>query len=363
VSESSNALPKNSSLYDRLGGRDIVREIVERFFERVNEDPDLKSLYDHPNIAWLKENQVDFLSRALGGPALSAQHEQQEAHADLWKEERYFFSLAAHLRGAMLSIGIPPLRIDEVVAVLSPWSTQRDSLGSGKSFGGWNGLRTTEAEWGSSNNDWFGAAEPPASGSATPSTDPQSVSPMAITEACAPVPGSDVLAQMQHVLRQLEAVQAGTRELESSATRANELRTTAMQAVETIEKSLTTLEGLRGQLTGQVDRGCTLTRMVHETALQAMINRLRPDLAHGGDALRATISRQGDELDRLTGDLEECVTAFQAEGMMLRAAIDAIRPVVAQMRTVHAEVASGLDGRLHQAESLGEAIANAVRRE
>lgn len=364
MSESANALPKNSSLYDRLGGRDVVREIVERFFERVNDDPDLKSLYDHPNIVWLKENQVDFLSRALGGPALSAQHEQQEAHADLWKEERYFFSLAAHLRGAMLSIGIPPLRIDEVVAVLSPWSTQRDSLGSGKSFGGWNGLRNTETEWAGSNTDWFGGAEAPGpTADETVAGGPHAVSPMAASTSTAPEPTGDLLAQMQLVVRQLEAVHDGTRALESSAARATELKTTAMQAAETVEKSLVGLQNLRAQLAGQIERGCTLTRMIHETALQAMIAGLRPDLASTNGALRATITRQGEELDRLTGDLEECVTAFQAEGLMLRAAIESLRPVVSQMRSAHTEVASGLDGRLQQAESLGQAIANAVRRE
>ncbi len=347
MSESSNA--QTQSLYDRIGGREIVREIVERFFERVREDADLKSVYDHPNLAWLKENQVDFLSRALGGPALTAQYEQQEAHADLWKEERYFFTLAAHLRGAMLSIGIAPLRIDEVVATLSPWSTQHEAVASGKSFNGWSNPKPTN-EWDGGSGDWFGAGESKAK---TATTTPATSDPST---------GGDFARDLQATVGQLESLARASHEIESSSRLAGERQRTAQESLRSVADGLTRLDGLREELGEMLERGSTLGRDLHQSALKALLLGLRPDLSGPRMEWSRASEELAQEMENLLRDAEERITSFQAEELMLRGSLDSFRQILKEMHGTEGNLLRDLEERLNDSEALGRSIEGALPR-
>ncbi|MFN8547377.1 MAG: hypothetical protein U0527_05245 [Candidatus Eisenbacteria bacterium] len=345
MSESSNTMHKTESLYERLGGREIVREIVERFFERVREDADLKSVYDHPNLDWLKDNQVDFLSRALGGPALSPQYEQQEAHADLWKEERYFFSLAAHLRGAMLSIGIAPLRIDEVVATLSPWSTQHEAVISSKSYAGWNGGERDSA-WDAKPNDWFGQTPAPAESA-----------PGATTPARG---GDEFTRNLEETVDHLEALAACSHQIEESNRLAGERQKSAEEALRSLREGLTRLTKVESELASLLERGRTLGHTLHQAALRALLLGLRPDLASERNNCSRQAESQAIEMEQLISSIEERVTGFQAEELMLRGSLEGFRQVLQSMRGTEGALVRELEERLQEAEALGRSIESAV---
>jgi len=68
VAADVNTLDNKVSLYVRVGCANGIRDIVERFYERVIADPKLKPHFDGVPIDKLRRMQFEFFSAALGGP-------------------------------------------------------------------------------------------------------------------------------------------------------------------------------------------------------------------------------------------------------------------------------------------------------
>ncbi|MDR6225852.1 globin domain-containing protein [Desmospora profundinema] len=58
-----------ASLYQRMGGEETIRKIVESFYPRVQQDPLLAPLFPK-DIEPVMEKQRQFLTQFFGGPAL-----------------------------------------------------------------------------------------------------------------------------------------------------------------------------------------------------------------------------------------------------------------------------------------------------
>ncbi len=115
-----NAVEKENSLYDRLGGKKAVAAAVEGFYERVLKDPQLQSFFAKTNMAWLKSRQNQFLTQALGGPADYKGRSMKMAHTGLAIKQSHFDLVAKHLVETLASLKVPQALIDEVVAGVAP---------------------------------------------------------------------------------------------------------------------------------------------------------------------------------------------------------------------------------------------------
>jgi hemoglobin len=119
--QKSNLAVKDSpSLYERLGGKGAINAAVEQFYVRVLADPELQPFFAKTNLKWLKTRQAQFLTQALGGPALYQGQAMKPAHAHLAIEARHFNRVAGHLVGTLQALGVPQPLIDEVVAGVAP---------------------------------------------------------------------------------------------------------------------------------------------------------------------------------------------------------------------------------------------------
>jgi hemoglobin len=56
------------TLYDRAGGEAGVTKLVDIFYQRVLNDPELSPFFAHIPMAKLRRMQVEFFSSALNGP-------------------------------------------------------------------------------------------------------------------------------------------------------------------------------------------------------------------------------------------------------------------------------------------------------
>jgi hemoglobin len=68
----SEQAPPQQTVYDALGGERGVRALVDRFYDEMDRDPDVKVLRDmHPeNLVMSREHFFWFMSGWLGGPPL-----------------------------------------------------------------------------------------------------------------------------------------------------------------------------------------------------------------------------------------------------------------------------------------------------
>jgi hemoglobin len=67
-------------LYDRLGGRDGIRAVVDDFYDRLAADEQLGPFFEEANMERLRRTQTEFLCQAAGGPETYDAEPVREAH-------------------------------------------------------------------------------------------------------------------------------------------------------------------------------------------------------------------------------------------------------------------------------------------
>jgi len=68
------------TLYDRLGGHDGIRAVVDDFYDRLVADEDIGPFFAGSNMELLRRTQTDFLCEAAGGPETYDAAPIREAH-------------------------------------------------------------------------------------------------------------------------------------------------------------------------------------------------------------------------------------------------------------------------------------------
>jgi len=70
----------SDTLYDRLGGQDGIRAVVDDFYDRLEVDEELGPFFEDADMERLRETQTDFLCEASGGPETYDAAPVREAH-------------------------------------------------------------------------------------------------------------------------------------------------------------------------------------------------------------------------------------------------------------------------------------------
>ncbi|WP_435097561.1 group I truncated hemoglobin [Halorubrum sp. N11] len=68
------------TLYERLGGHDGIRAVVDDFYDRLLDDDELRSFFAGADMETLQQTQTDFLCEAAGGPETYDAEPVREAH-------------------------------------------------------------------------------------------------------------------------------------------------------------------------------------------------------------------------------------------------------------------------------------------
>jgi len=68
------------TLYERLGGRESIRAVVDDFYDRLLADDELGPFFETANMERLRRTQTDFLCEAAGGPETYDAEPVREAH-------------------------------------------------------------------------------------------------------------------------------------------------------------------------------------------------------------------------------------------------------------------------------------------
>jgi len=94
------------SAYERIGGGPAVKELVDRFYDRVLADKRL-ARYFTTDMARLKWHQAALLTTLLGGPDRYQGRELAAAHRPLRIRRRHYGRVAHHLNGTMEAMRLP----------------------------------------------------------------------------------------------------------------------------------------------------------------------------------------------------------------------------------------------------------------
>jgi len=104
------------SLYDQLGGSNIIEAVVAQFYARIFEDESIRPIFANVDMDRLRRHQALFVSYALGGPNQYDGRSMRVAHGGLGITEDQFMTVVGHLVDTLVSFNVPAELNDMVIS-------------------------------------------------------------------------------------------------------------------------------------------------------------------------------------------------------------------------------------------------------
>jgi len=103
------------SLYERLGGEDMIAALIPAFYVRVLADPDLGPFFKHTALEKLHSMQREFFVMATGGPIQYSGRPLAHVHHGRGITRQHFARFTSHLVETLLDMGVTQEEADEVI--------------------------------------------------------------------------------------------------------------------------------------------------------------------------------------------------------------------------------------------------------
>ncbi|HEV7897675.1 MAG TPA: group 1 truncated hemoglobin [Planosporangium sp.] len=112
------------SMYERIGGADTVRSVVDRLYLLITEDERLRAYFDDVDLTGQQRHMAALLSQVLGGPKEYEGRELLEAHAPLGITAEHYGLVGDYLTAALVIAHAPGDVIEAVGEVLAASRSQ-----------------------------------------------------------------------------------------------------------------------------------------------------------------------------------------------------------------------------------------------
>lgn len=111
---------KADTIYERIGGEAAVRSAVKGLYDRILGDVVLSPFFAGVDTKHVQEQQVVFISQALGGPARYKGPAMRPLHAGMKIEQRHFDRVVHHLIASLKALEVDDATAEEIVNVIRP---------------------------------------------------------------------------------------------------------------------------------------------------------------------------------------------------------------------------------------------------
>ena len=110
----------DQTLYDHLGGREVISTVVEGLYARLLSDAEIAPVFAEIDVARLRRHMTMFLSAALGSQDVYAGRDMVAAHAGLQISDDMFDRTVAHLVAVLEASSVPPETVTHVIDTVAP---------------------------------------------------------------------------------------------------------------------------------------------------------------------------------------------------------------------------------------------------
>ncbi len=112
-----------STLYERLGGREGIRAVVDDFYDRLLADDDLGPFFADADVSTLRRTQTAFLCEAAGGPETYDAAPVREAHLHVPFTPEHIERAVELLRVSLDEFDVPEDDADAVVQAVAQYES------------------------------------------------------------------------------------------------------------------------------------------------------------------------------------------------------------------------------------------------
>jgi hemoglobin len=119
-----NAAAQNKSLYERLGGKDAIKKVVDEFVTIVAADPRINKKFARSNLDRVKFQVVEQICAATGGPCKYTGRDMRAAHKNMGVTEGEFNAFIENLGKALDKFNVGANEKKELLGILAPMKPQ-----------------------------------------------------------------------------------------------------------------------------------------------------------------------------------------------------------------------------------------------
>ncbi len=112
------------ALYRELGGSEGITRVVDLFFQRLNADARINTLFANVDHNDLRRLVIEQMCEATGGPCKYTGRSMQEAHSGLNLTNKDFDNFVGDLVAALDDAKVPKPTQKKLLALLSPMRPQ-----------------------------------------------------------------------------------------------------------------------------------------------------------------------------------------------------------------------------------------------
>lgn len=111
---------KTQTLFEELGGKETISVVVDRFYEKMLADNELKHFFDHTDMKKQRAHLTAFVSFAIGSQESYKGKNMRDAHAHLQINTDHFQKTAGHLIATLQDLQVPQEKIDTIISKIAP---------------------------------------------------------------------------------------------------------------------------------------------------------------------------------------------------------------------------------------------------
>jgi hemoglobin len=109
-----------ATLYERLGGLDAIRAVVDSFVARCAGDDRINRKFERTDIPRLTKMLVDQVCEASGGPCTYSGRDMRETHDGMGVTAGEFDALVEDLVATLDEFDVPKAEQEELLGLLGP---------------------------------------------------------------------------------------------------------------------------------------------------------------------------------------------------------------------------------------------------
>lgn len=108
----------DKSLYERLGGLDAIKAVVDDFVNNVVADPAINARFVNTDATAFKQKLVDQICEATGGPCKYTGKNMVESHTGMKVSDAEFDALVVDLKKTLDKLKVPAREQGELLGAL-----------------------------------------------------------------------------------------------------------------------------------------------------------------------------------------------------------------------------------------------------
>jgi hemoglobin len=118
-------MPNNhQTLFERIGGEQMIAEVVDDFYARVLADPELKPFFRNTSIDKLRSMQREFFGAALDGPITYTGKPLSHVHHGRGITKHHFSLFVNHLLDTLRDRRISDQDVTDIINRISTYANE-----------------------------------------------------------------------------------------------------------------------------------------------------------------------------------------------------------------------------------------------